>query len=314
MDAVIVGIDVSKDKLDVHVRPGGESFVVARNADGLDELIVRLKFLSPSAIGVEATGGFEQVVAAALAGAHLPVVVVNPAQVRAFARALGQRAKTDPIDAAVIAHFIEATKPSVRPLPDEQTALLAELVSRRRQIIQMLVAERQREQHPLSWAMKKSLARLIKALEKELNALDEGIDEALRSSEAWQEKQDLLKSVPGVGNITARTLLAEMPELGTLDRRQIAALAGLAPYAQRSGKWRGKSFIAGGRKSVRAVLYMAAMTAARANPVLRDFYQQLLAKGKSKILAQIAVARKLLTILNAILRDKKPWTPVQVSA
>jgi transposase len=314
MDAIFVGIDVSKDKLDVHVRPGGESFVVPRNAEGLDELIGRLKPLSATAIGVEATGGFEQVVAAALGGAGLPVVVVNPAQVRAFARSLGQRAKTDPIDAAVIAHFIEATRPQVRTLPDEQTALLAQLVTRRRQIIQMLVAERQREQHPLSRTMKKSLARLIKALEKELNALDEGIDEALRSSVVWQEKEHLLKSVPGVGDVTARTLLAEMPELGALDRRQIAALAGLAPYAQRSGKWRGKSFIAGGRSSVRAVLYMAAVTAARANPVLRVFYRQLVAKGKSKILAQIAVARKLLTILNAIIRDKKPWTPVQVSA
>ena len=312
MDARFVGIDVSKDKLDVHIRPGGEKFVVSRDADGLDELIKRLKPVHAVAIGVEATGGFEQVVAAAVAGAGLPVVIVNPAQVRDFARALGQRAKTDPIDAGVIAHFIEATRPEVRPLRDEQTRLLAELVTRRRQIIQMLVAERQRQQHPLNRAMKKSLARLILALEKELNALDAGIDDALRGCEAWKEKQDLMKSVPGVGDITARTLLAEMPELGTLDRRKIAALAGLAPYTQSSGKWKGKSFIVGGRSSVRSVLYMAAMTAIRANPLLKDFYQELLVRGKAKRAALIAVARKLLTILNAIIRDKKPWTPVQI--
>ena len=314
MDARFVGIDVSKDKLDVHIRPGGEKFVVSRNADGLDELIKRLKPVHADAIGVEATGGFEQVVAATIGGAALPVVVVNPAQVRAFARALGQRAKTDPIDAGVIAHFVEATRPQVRPLRDEQTRLLAEMVTRRRQIIHMLVAERQRQQHPLSRAMKKSVARLILALAKELNALDEGIDEALRGCEAWKEKQDLLKSVPGVGDVTARTLLAEMPELGTLDRRKIAALAGLAPYTQSSGKWKGKSFIAGGRSNVRAVLYMAAMTAIRANPLLKDFYQQLLVRGKARLAALIAVARKLLTILNAIIRDKKPWTPVQIVA
>jgi transposase len=295
MDARFVGIDVSRDKLDVHIRPGGEKFVISRDAVGLDELIKRLKPVRAVAIGVEATG-------------------VNPAQVRAFARALGQRAKTDPIDAGVIAHFIDATRPEVRPLPDEQTRLLAELVTGRRQIIQMLVAERQRQQHPLSRAMKKSAARLILALEKELNALDEGIDEALRGCEAWKEKQDLLKSVPGVGDVTARTLLAEMPELGTLDRRKIAALAGLAPYTQSSGKWKGKSFIAGGRSRVRAVLYMAAMTAIRANPLLKDFYQQLLVRGKARLAALIAVARKLLTILNAIIRDKKPWTPVQIMA
>jgi transposase len=314
MDARFVGIDVSKDKLDVYIRPGGETFVVSRDAAGLDELIKRLKPVHAVAIGVEATGGFEQVVAATVAGSGLPVVVVNPAQVRAFARALGQRAKTDPIDAGVIAHFIEATRPEVRPLPDEQTRLLAELVTRRRQIIQMLVAERLRQQHLLSRAMKKSVARLILALQKELNALDGAIDEALRGCAAWKEKQDLLKSVPGVGNVTARTLLAEMPELGTLDRRKIAALAGLAPYTQSSGKWKGKSFIAGGRSSVRAVLYMAAMTAIRVNPLLKDFYQQLLVRGKAKLAALIAVARKLLTILNAIIRDKKPWTHVQIMA
>ena len=314
MDAAFVGIDVSKDKLDVHVRPSSEVFFVPRNAEGIDEMIRRLRPLSPAIIGIEATGGFEQVVAAGLAGAGLPVAVVNPGQVRAFARSLGQRAKSDPIDAAVIAHFIEATKPDVRPLPDEQTRLLAELVTRRRQIIQMLVAERQREQHPLSRSLKKSLARLIKALEKELNTLDEGIDDALRDSEVWKESQDLMKSVTGVGDITARTMLAEVPEIGTLDRRQIASLVGVAPFVRQSGRWKGKSFIAGGRANVRAVLYMAALTAARSNPVLRAFYLRLLANGKCKKAALIAVARKLLTILNAIVRDRKPWTPVQVPA
>jgi transposase len=233
-------------------------------------------------------------------------VVVNPAQVRAFARAIGQRAKTDPIDAAVIAHFAAATKPPVRPLPDATTQALADLVARRRQIIQMIVAEGQREKRASPRA-RKSIARLRKTLQSELSDLNEDIGETVRGSPVWREKEDLLASVPGVGPITARTMLAEMPELGSLDRRQIAALAGLAPFTRQSGKWRGKSFIGGGRASVRAVLFMAAMTAMRRNPTLRAFHQRLRAAGKPKMVALIAVARKLLTILNAILRDKTKW-------
>lgn len=307
MDATVVGIDVSKDRLDVHVYPAGESFVVARNAEGLDALIARIMPLKAEAIAVEATGGFETVVAAALGGAGLRVAVVNPAQVRAFASALGKRAKTDPIDACVIARFLAATKPEVRPLPDADTKLLADLVTRRRQIIQMMVAERQRERHLPSRHLKKSVARLLKALEKELNALDQDIGDTVRGSPAWREKEELLKSVPGVGNVVAHTLLAELPELGQLDRRQIASLAGLAPWTRQSGKWRGKSFIGGGRASVRAALFLSAMVGAKHNPLLKAFHQRLIATGKPKMVALIALARKLLTILNAILRDRRPW-------
>jgi transposase len=307
MDAIFVGIDVSKDRLDVHVVPSDEAFAVARNGEGLAALNGRLGSLGAAAIAVEATGGFETMVAASLAGAGLPVVVVNPAQVRAFAQALGKRAKTDPIDAAVIARFVAATRPEVRPLPDEQTQALADLVARRRQIVQMIVAERQREKRATVRRLQRSIKRLLAALEKELNELDQALDDAVRGSPAWRRNEDLLKSVPGVGSVIARTLMAELPELGTLDRREIAALAGLAPWTRQSGKWKGKSFIGGGRSSVRAALFVGALVAARFNPTLKAFRQRLIDAGKPKIVATIAVARKLLTILNAIMRDQKPW-------
>ncbi len=283
------------------------AFVVARNARGLEELIARLREVSPHIVALEATGGFETVVAAALAGAKLPVVIVNPAQVRAFAKALGKRAKTDPIDAAVIAHFAEATKPQVRPLPDEATRLLADLVARRRQIIEMIGAEHQREQRMTIPRVKKSISRLLKALEKELASLDDDIDNAVRGSPAWREKENLLASVPGVGPVIARTLISELPELGTLGRKEIAALAGLAPFTRQSGKWRGKSFIGGGRTAVRCALFMGAMVAKQHNPILKAFFDRLVAAGKPKMVAIIAVARKLLTMLNAIIRDNRPW-------
>ena len=307
MDRSIVGIDVSKDRLDVAVRPSGAAFVVERNAGGLEVLIARLRELSPTIVALEATGGFETVAAAALAGAQLPVVIVNPAQVRAFAKALGRHAKTDPIDAAVIAHFVEATKPQVRPLPDQATRLLADLVTRRRQIIEMIVAERQREHRMTTPRLQKSIGRLIKALEKELASLEQDIDDAVRGSPAWREKEDLLGSVPGVGPVIARTLIAELPELGTLGCKKIAALTGLAPYTQQSGKWKGKSYIGGGRSTVRGVLFMGAMVAKKHNPLLKAFFDRLVAAGKPKMVAIIAVARKLLTILNAIVRDNQPW-------
>ena len=307
MDAiVIVGIDVSKDRLDVAVRPGGEAFFVRRDGDGIAALIERLGPLGPAAIAVEATGGFETVVAAGLAGAGLPVVVVNPAQVRAFANALGKRAKTDPIDAGVIAHFVEATKPAIRPLPDEETQLLADLVSRRRQIVAMIGAERQRQKRAPA-RIARSIVRLVKALEKELASLDHDIDDAVRGSPAWRDKEDLLASVPGIGKTIARTLIAELPELGSLDRRQVAALVGLAPWTRQSGQWRGKSFIGGGRAAVRAALFMGAMAAARHNPTLKAFRDKLVAAGKPKLVAIIATARKLVTILNAVIRDRQPW-------
>jgi transposase len=306
MDPIAVGIDVSKERLDVHVHPAGTVLSLSRDGAGLEELIGTLASVAPQLVAVEATGGFETVVVAALAAAGLPVVVVNPARVRAFASALGQRAKTDPIDAQVIAQFAAATKPLVRALPDAATQALADLVARRRQIIQMIVAEGQREKRAAPRA-KRSIARLLKTLRRELSEIDADIEETVRGSPVWCEKEDLLASVPGVGSVTARTMLAELPELGSLNRRQIAALAGLAPFTRQSGKWRGKSFIGGGRASVRAALFMAAMTAMRGNPVLRAFHQRLRAAGKPKMVALIAVARKLLTILNAILRDKVKW-------
>lgn len=309
MDAIVVGIDVSKDRLDVAVRPSGEVFAVARTGAGIDELAQRLAASKPQRVAVEATGGFETVVAAGLAGAGLPVVVVNPVQVRAFANALGKRAKTDPIDAAVIAHFAEATKPQLRPLPDATTQLLADLVARRRQIVEMIAAESQRARRITDKHLKKSIARLRKALEKELSELDGDISGHMRGSPVWAEKEDLLASVPGVGKVIASTLIAELPELGSLDRREIASLAGLAPWTRQSGQWRGKSFIGGGRASVRRALFMGAMTAAHHNPDLKAFRDKLVAAGKPKLVAIVAVARKLLTILNAIIRDNKPWQP-----
>jgi transposase len=307
MDGNIVGIDVSKDRLDVEVRPSGETFAVGRKAVGLEQLIARMRELSPHVIALEATGGFETVVAAALGAAGLPVVVVNPAQVRAFAKAIGQRAKTDPIDAGVIAHFAEATNLEPRPLPDEQTRLLADLVGRRRQIVAMIGAERQREQRLTAPRLRKSIARLIKALEKELASLDADIDDAVKGSPAWRAKEELLTSVPGVGPVITRTLVAELPELGQLGHKQITALVGLAPFTRQSGKWRGKSFIGGGRTAVRAAVFMGAMVAKKHNPVLKAFFDRLVAAGKPKLVALIAVARKLLIILNAIVRDNRPW-------
>ena len=309
MDAVYIGIDVSKDRLDVHVSPSGEAFAVARDGKGLEDLIERLRTLSPTLVAVEATGGFETIVAAALAGAQLPLVVINPAQIRHFAQAVGKRAKSDPIDAAVIARFAEAVKPEPRPLPDQEARLLAELVARRRQIIETLVADRQREKRADNIRVRKSHARVIKMLEKELPEIDRDIDALVRGSPAWREKEDLLASVPGVGSVTARALIAELPELGSLDNKRIASLAGLAPYTRQSGQWKGKSMIGGGRKSVRCALFLAALVASRHNPVLKAFRDRLRAAGKPKMAALIAVARKLLTILNAILRDQKPWQP-----
>ena len=307
MDAFIVGIDVAKDKLDVAVRPSGERFVVSRDEAGLAELRDRLGKLRVALVGLEATGGYETVVAASLSAAGLPVVVVNPAQVRAFAKALGKRAKTDPIDAAVIAHFVEATKPDVRPLPDEATRQLSDLVTRRSQILAMIVAEQQRKSHRPNERMLASIERLLAALQKELSDLDGQIRETIKASPVWREKDKLLESVPGVGPAISGRLLAEMPELGSLGRRQVASLGGLAPWTRQSGRWKGKSFIGGGRAGVRSALFMGAMVAARHNPPLKAFYQRLIAAGKEKMVALVAVARKLLTILNAILRDGQPW-------
>ena len=309
MDSIYVGIDVSKDRLDVHVLPSGQAFAVARDGKGLSELIEQLGSVRPQLIAVEATGGFETIVAAAIAGAHLPLAVVNPAQVRHFAQAVGKRAKTDPIDAAVIARFAEAVKPEPRELPNEAARLLSELVGRRAQVIEMLVAERQRERRASAVRVRKSLARHIAALEKELPEIDRDIDTMVRGSPVWRETEDLLISFPGVANTIARSVMADVPELGRLTRREIASLVGVAPFTRQSGRWKGKSMIAGGRPFARSAIFMAALSASRCNPVLREFYNRLLARGKPKMVALIAVARKLLTILNAMIRDKTKWQP-----
>lgn len=301
------GIDISKDSLDVHVIPDGLSFSVSRNDKGLEELVARLKPMAPQLVAMEATGGFETMVAAALNANGLPGVVVNPAQVRHFAQALGKRAKTDPIDAAVIAAFAEAVRPTVKALPDAETAALSELMARRRQLTEMLKAECAREARAASKRARQSIRRVIATLRAELESLETDIDKTIRASPVWQVRVELLQSVPGVGATTARTLLAELPETGSLTRREIAALAGLAPWTRQSGQWRGRSMIGGGRTTVRTALFMAALVASRHNPVLKAFRDRLVNAGKPKIVAIIAVARKLLTILNAIVRDNKPW-------
>jgi transposase len=301
------GIDISKDTLDVHVIPDGLSFSVSRDDKGLEELAAWLQPIAPQLVAMEATGGFETLVAASLSARGFPAVVVNPAQIRHFAHALGKRAKTDPIDAAVIAAFAQAVRPKARALPDEETAALSELMARRRQLTEMLKAERAREMRATSKRARQSIRRVIATLKVELESLDIDIDKTIRASAAWQVRVDLLQSVPGVGPTTARTLLAELPEIGSLTRREIAALAGLAPWTRQSGRWKGRSMIGGGRTTVRTTVFMAALVASRHNPVLKAFRDKLVQAGKPKIVAIIAVARKLLTILNAILRDHKTW-------
>jgi transposase len=310
LQKMFVGIDVSKDRLDVHVHPSGEGFALALDGEGLEQLVTRLKDYELAVIAIEATGGFEVIVVAALAAAGLPVVVVNPKQVHNYAKALGVNAKTDVIDAAVIARFAADVKPEIRALPDAETLVLGEFLTRRRQIVQMITAEKNRALRGAANAhMQTSIRRIIAALEAELTRLDDDIDGLIKTSTAWREKEDLLRTVPGVGKIIARTLLAEMPELGRLDRKQVAALAGLAPWTRQSGQWRGHSMIGGGRAAPRTVLFLGAMVAARHNPDLKAFGLRLLNAGKSKKVVLTAISRKLLTILNAILRDRTPWQP-----
>lgn len=304
---ITVGIDVSKARLDVYVHPSGAVFSLGNDDVGLAELVAHLGPINPDCIGLEATGGYEKLAAASLAELGLPVVVLNPAQVRHYAKAVGWRAKTDTIDARLIALFVAATTPELRTLPDAQSALLAALMARRRQLTGMLVAEKNRQGRLPPGKVRLSVARIIAALNAELAALDTDLGQIIEDSPVWRDKQDLLASVPGIGDKIARALLADLPELGQLDRRAIAALAGLAPFTRQSGQWRGKSFIAGGRAAPRSALFMGALVATRHNVPLKAFYQRLVAAGKPKRVAIIATARKLLTILNAIIRDNKPW-------
>jgi transposase len=307
---ITVGIDVSKAALDVHVHPAGETLVLSNDEAGVAALCERLGRLEGLiGIGLEASGRFERLAVAELAAAGLPVVVLNPAQVRHYGQAMGQRAKTDPIDARLIALFVAAVRPEPRPLPDARTAELEALMTRRRQLVGMLVAERMRRQQAAPGLVRTSIARSVTTLEDNLRELDAQIDKTVRGTPVWRDKEDLLASVPGIGKTIARTLLAELPELGQLNPKQIAALAGLAPYTRQSGKWRGRSLIGGGRPAVRAALFMGALVAARYNPTLKAFRDRLVAAGKPKLVALIATARKLLTILNAIIRDNKPWSP-----
>lgn len=309
MDKIVAGIDVSKDRLDICLLPGKTEFSVRYDAAGLDDLIDRLRQAEVSLIAAEATGGYETMLAASLIAAQLPLVIVNPAQVRHYAGALGQKAKTDRIDASVIASFAAAVQPELRPTADEATQLLAAFVGRRRQIIDMIVAEGHRQRMTKDPRLLQSIQRLKTALEHELADIDASIDDSIRGSPVWRDKENLLSSVPGVGPVTARTLLAELPELGQLSGKQVAALAGLAPFTRQSGQWRGKSFISGGRATVRTALFLAAMSASKHNPPLKAFRDRLVQAGKPKMVAVIAVARKLLTILNAIIRDNQPWSP-----
>jgi transposase len=302
-----VGIDVSKDRLDVHLRPAGESFAVARDGKALAALVERVLALAPALVVMEATGGYETVVASALAAAQLPLSVVNPRQIRDFARATGKLAKTDRLDAAAIAHFAEAVRPPVRPIADAEAQALGELVARRRQVIEMIVAEGNRRRRASQRRVIRAIERHLAVLQAELSELDGDIDEAIRKSPAWQADADLLVGVPGIGPATVRTLIAELPELGRLTRRKIAALAGLAPINRDSGTLRGRRTIAGGRPAVRAALYMATLVASRANPVIAAHYKKLRGAGKTGKQALTACMRKLLVILNAILRDQKPW-------
>lgn len=303
---VYVGIDVSKAQLDIGVRPTNERWQVENSLEGIEELVKKLVKFAPALIVLEATGGYEMAAAATLAGAGLPVAVVNPRQVRDFAKSLGRLAKTDKIDAQVLARFGEAVRPEPRALPDEQTQQLQALLTRRRQIIEMLVAEKNRMRLAHKGVMA-GLTEHIAWLEKRLDELDKDLHDLLKNSPIWREKDDLLRSVPGVGPVLATTLLAELPELGLLNRKKIAALVGVAPFNCDSGKMHGKRAIWGGRASVRAVLYMATLSATRCNPVIRTFYDRLIQAGKEAKVALTACMRKLLTILNTMIHNHTPW-------
>ena len=301
-----VGIDVSKARLDVAVRPAGKSWVLPNDETGIAGLVPQLVDLGPALVLLEATGGLEVPLVAALAAAELPVVVVNPRQVRDFAKATGTLAKTDALDAGVLARFADVVRPDVRSLKDAETQVLNSLTARRHQVMTMLVAEKNRLGSAIGVVGPRIEAH-IAWLEQELSDLDQGLRQNLRQSPVWREKDDLLRTVPGVGEQLSLTLLANLPELGTLNRREIAALVGVAPYNRDSGALRGKRAVWGGRSRVRAVLYMGALVASRHNLAVRDFYQRLLAAGKPKKLALVACMRKLLVILNSILKHSSPW-------
>ena len=305
---VFIGIDVSKANLDVAVRPTGESWQVSNDPEGIGQLVEKLRQYSPMVIVMEATGGYEAASAIALGVAGLPIAVINPRQGRDFAKSLGRLAKTDRIDATILARFGEAIRPEPRKLADEQTLQLQAVITRRRQLLEMLVAEKNRVMlaHTI---VRPRLIEHIQWLENELDKVDKDLRDQLQKSPLWRENDENLRSVPGVGPVTSTTLLAELPELGHLDRKKIAALVGVAPYNCDSGQMHGKRAIWGGRAAVRSVLYMATLSATRWNPVIRSHYQHLRDEGKPFKVALVACMRKLLTILNAIIRSKSSWNP-----
>jgi transposase len=304
--ALFVGIDVAKQQLDVALRPGSERFVVPHDEGGLAALVSRLRGRQPTLIVLEATGGFEVAVAGALAAAGLPTAVVNQRQVRDFARATGLLAKTDQLDAQALAHFAEAVRPQPRPLPDAQAQELSALLLRRRQLVEMLSAEKNRVSVAAP-RIRPQIQTHIIWLQQQLADLDRDLGQLIRASPLWRAKDDLLRSVPGVGPVLATTLVASLPELGTLTRQQIAALVGVAPLNRDSGTLRGRRTVWGGRAHVRAVLYMSTLVAVRHNPALRAFYERLRRAGKLPKVALTACMRKLLTILNAMLKHQTPW-------
>ena len=305
-DHIQVGIDVAKERLEVAQRPGAEAWVVTNDEGGIADLVARLRVLRPALVVVEATGGIELPLVGALAAAGLPVVVVNPRQTREFARATGRLAKTDVIDAQVLAQFAEAVRPALRPLRDAATQQLSSLVTRRRQVIEMLTAEKNRLRTAAP-AVRDHIKEHIRWLEGSLSDLDRELGQVIHSSDIWRAQDNLLQSAPGVGPVLSSTLLAALPELGSLNRKEIAALVGVAPLNRDSGTLRGRRTVWGGRSQVRAARYMAALVAARFNPVIRAFYQRLQAAGKPKKVALTACMRKLLTILNAMMRHQIPW-------
>lgn len=302
-----VGVDVSKGHLDVALLPSGESFVVANDQEGFDELLGGLEEARPALVVLEASGGFERPLAAALAASGIAVCVVNPRQSRDFARATGKLAKTDALDAKVLARFAEAVRPTPRTLPDAQAREFQAILARRRQIIAMMIAEKNRLGAATSKAVGGRIKAHIRWLEKELSRTDRDLDEAIENDPTFKENEALLRSVPGVGPVLCRTLLAELPELGSLSPRELSALVGVAPLNRDSGTLRGRRSVWGGRGRVREALYMGALIASRHNPTIRAFYARLLAAGKPKKVALVACMRKLLTILNAVMRDRTPW-------
>jgi transposase len=305
-----VGIDVSKAVLDIAVTPTNEAWSVPNSTEGVRGLVLRLKELAPLRIVLEATGGLERRAIAALAGAQLPVVAVNPRQVRDFAKATGKLAKTDAIDAAILALFAERIRPKLRPIRDEEAQELESLIVRRRQVVDMIVAEKNRlSAAPASKIVRTAIGRTIQYLKKQLDENDLELDQAVQKSSVWRATENLLRSVPGVGKVLARTLMSLLPELGTLTHKQIGALVGVAPLNRDSGTMRGRRQVWGGRAQVRKVLYMGALAASRFNPVIRAFRQRLQAAGKRPKVALVACMRKLLTILNAMAQANTSWSP-----